>query len=162
MAKNINRLAAVRARERAHVLDHAEHFYIHLAEHFDRFAHVGERDGRWRGNNNRARDRDRLDQRQLHVPGAGRKIDDQVIQFAPLHAAQKLRNHAVQHRPAPDHGLVAGIQQAHRNHFQPLRLHGDDVLIGRGLRLLRRAQHDRHIWPINVGVEQTHFVAKLH
>src|SRR6266404_5717115 len=34
VAENINRLAAVRTRERAHVLDHAEHFHIHLAEHF--------------------------------------------------------------------------------------------------------------------------------
>src|SRR6266446_6448997 len=48
VAKNINRLATVRARKRAHVLDHAEHFHIHLAEHFDGFAHIGERHGRWR------------------------------------------------------------------------------------------------------------------
>src|SRR6266446_2171416 len=44
VAKNINRLAAVRARERAHVLDHAEHFYIHLAEHFDGLTHIRKRD----------------------------------------------------------------------------------------------------------------------
>src|SRR5260370_33947555 len=46
VAKNVHRLAAVRAGERAHVFDHAEHLHVHLAKHFDGFAHIGERDGR--------------------------------------------------------------------------------------------------------------------
>src|SRR6266404_681766 len=36
-----------------------------------------------------------------------------------------------------------------------------NVLIARGLRLLRRAQHNWHVRPVHVGVEQTNLVAEL-
>src|SRR6266566_736820 len=162
VAEDVHRLAAVRAREGAHVLDHAEHLHVHLAKHFDGLAHVVERDGRRRSDHDGAGDRNGLDQGQLHVAGARWKINDQIIQFAPFHAAQELRDHAVEHRPAPNHRFVAGIQQAHGDHLQTLRLHGDDVLVVRGLRFLRGAEHDRDVGAIHVGVEQTDFMAELH
>src|SRR6266700_5642866 len=37
VAKNVHRLPAMRARKRAHVFDHAEHFHVHLTKHFDGF-----------------------------------------------------------------------------------------------------------------------------
>src|SRR6267154_3906742 len=67
----------------------------------------------------------------------------------------------MQHRPSPDHRLVAGIEQPHRNHLQPLRLHGNDVLVCGGLGLLRRAPHNRHVRAVHVGVEQSDLVSEL-
>src|SRR5256885_483741 len=93
-------------------------------------------------------------------PGTG-DVQLTLIQLTPFHAAQELCNHAVQHRPAPDHGLITGVQQAHGNHLQPLRLDRNDALILRGFRLLCRAQHDRYVGPVNVRVEQADSVAEL-
>ena len=41
------------------------------------------------------------------IAGAGRQVDDQVIQLAPLHVAQQLLHGAGDHRAAPDHRLVS-------------------------------------------------------
>ena len=68
-----------------------------------------------------------LDQAELHVAGARRQVDDQVIQLAPHHAAQKLLHDAVQHRPAPDHRLVARRQQPHRDQLQAVRFDRHDL-----------------------------------
>ena len=87
-------------------------------------------------------------------PGTRRKIDDQIVQLAPQDAAQELLHHAVQHRPAPDHGLVARIEQAHRNHLQPLRLDGKNFPFAKRLRLLFGPQHDRHVGAVHVRIEQ--------
>ena len=106
---------AMRATEEAHILDDPENVHIDLAKHFDGLANIGERDHRRRRDQHRPGNRHHLNQRKLHVAGARRKIHDQVIQFAPNHAAQKLLHHAVKHRPAPDHRLVARIEQAHRD-----------------------------------------------
>ena len=74
------------------------------------------------------RDRRRLDQRQLHVAGARRQVDDQVVEFAPIHAAQELLDHAVQHGPAPDQRLIAGVQEAHRHQLHAVLFERLDAL----------------------------------
>ena len=155
-------LCAVRADEGAHVFDYAEDFDIDLAEHFDGFADVGEGDGGGRGDDDRAGDRDGLDQRELHVAGAGREIDQQIVELAPDYAAQELRDYAVEHRAAPDHGLVAGIQQAHRDHLDALDFDRDGCAfraVARGSS--RRAEHDGDVGAVDVGVEQADFVAEF-
>src|SRR5262249_46392491 len=119
VAKNVHGFTAMRAGERAHVFDDAEHINLHLSKHFDGFANVGECNGGRSRNDNGASDRDGLDERELNVAGAGREVDDEVVEFAPLHAAEKLRDDAVQHWAAPDDWLVAGIEQTHRNHLTP-------------------------------------------
>ena len=67
----------------------------------------------------------------------------------------------MQHRSAPNNGFVAGIEQAHRNHFDALRLHGNDVLVGCRGRFLLRAEHDGDVGPVDVSIEQTNFVAEF-
>ena len=161
VAENVDGLIAMRAAKRAHVFDDAEDFDIDLAEHFDGFANIGEGDGRRRGDDDGARDGDGLDERELDVAGAGGKIDDEVIELAPLDAAQELNDDAVQHGAAPDHGLVAGIEQAHGDHFQARDLHGDDALFGGGLGLLERAEHDGHVGAVHIGVHEADFVAEF-
>src|SRR5262249_43235756 len=161
VAEDVDGLGAVRAGKARHVFDHAEDFHVDLAEHFDGFANVGEGNDRRRGNHYCAGNRDGLNECELYVAGAGRKVDDEVIEFAPLDAAQKLRDDGVQHRPAPDHGLVAGIEQAHRDHLHALGVDRNDLLAHGGERFLSGAEHDRHVGAVDIGVEQADFVAEL-
>ena len=148
------------ATEVTHIFDDAENFDVDLAEHFDGFAHIGERDDRGRGDDDGTSDGDALDQRELDVTGAGRKIDDEVIEFAPLHAAEKLLDHAVKHRAAPDERLVAGIQQAHRDHFDSVGFDGNDGALVEGARLFDGAEHDGDVGAVDVGVEEADFCAE--
>jgi hypothetical protein len=62
----------VRAFQVAHVLDQAEDGHAHLLEHVDGFARVFERDLGWSGDNNGASERRGLNERELHIAGAGR------------------------------------------------------------------------------------------
>src|ERR1700683_4025955 len=118
VAEHIDAAFAMRAVEIAHVLDHTKNLDIHLPEHFDGFADVSKRDDGRRGNHYRASDRNTLNKRELNVTRAGWQINDEVVESAPLRAAQKLLDHAVQHRAAPDKRFVTRVQQAHGNHFQ--------------------------------------------
>src|SRR6201998_1322566 len=135
VAEDVDAAIAMRAVEVAHIFDDAENFDVNLAKHFDGFAHVGEGDDRGRGDDDCTCDGDALNQRELDVTSAGGKIDDEVIEFAPLHAAKELLDDAVEHRPAPDERLVAGIQQAHRDHFDAVGFDGNDGAIVEGARL---------------------------
>src|SRR2546426_5272242 len=51
--ENVHAFLAMRTAEIAHVLDHAEHLDVHLAKHFDGFAHIGQRHHRWRRDHHR-------------------------------------------------------------------------------------------------------------
>ena len=160
VAEDVDAAIAMRAIEVAHIFDDAEDFDVNLAKHFDGFAYVGERDNRRRGDDDCTCDGDALNQRELHITGAGRKIDDEVIEFAPLHAAKKLLNHAVKHWPAPDERLIAGIQQAHRNHFDSVGFDGDDGALVEGARLFDCAEHYWDVGAVDVGVEEADFCAE--
>ena len=101
-------LVAVRAGKVAHVLDDAQHFHIDLRKHAQRLARVFQAHVAGRGNHHRAGERHRLHQRDDHVAGARRQIDNEVIELAPVHLLQELPDDLVQHGPAHHQRLVAG------------------------------------------------------
>ena len=78
------------ARERAHVLDHAGDAQEAAA------GHVGGADRDLLGAHGRGGDDDQVGARHharethLHVAGAGRHVDEQVVEVAPLHVAKEL------------------------------------------------------------------------
>src|SRR6516162_1368129 len=109
VAEDVHGLAAVWASECAHIFHHAEHLHAYLAEHFNGLADIRERDGRRSGHNNRTGHGHGLDQGQLYIARARREIDDQVVQLAPFHAAQKLRDHAMHHGTTPNDGFVSRV-----------------------------------------------------
>ncbi len=153
------RSLAVRAFQVAHVLHQAEDGHAHLLEHVNGFARVFQRDFRRRGDDHGAGERRGLNERELHVAGSGRQIDNQIIELAPIDAAQELLNHAVQHGPAPDQRLVAGIQEAHGHDAHAVFFERLDALAD-GVRLGADAHHERHVGTVDIGVEQAHFVAQ--
>src|SRR6266496_5314697 len=67
----------------------------------------------------------------------------------------------MQHRAAPDHRLVARIKKSNRNHFEPVRLNRLNLVIRVGLWLTAGAQHERDVWPVHVGIEQSHLISQL-
>src|SRR5665213_283884 len=145
----------MRAAEETHIFDNAEDIDVNLAEHFHGLAHIGQRYGGWRRDQHRACHGDKLNQGKLHVSRAGGEVDDQVVEFSPQHAAQKLLHHAVQHWAAPDHRLIARIEQPHRNHFYALRHDRKNFALAQRLWLLVRAKHDRHVGTVHIRIEQS-------
>ena len=59
------------------------------------------------------------DERQLDVAGAGRHVDDQVVEVAPVGVLQQLLERLRDHRAAPDHRRVGVDQEADRHRLQP-------------------------------------------
>ena len=106
---------ARRADVVAHVLDDAEDRDLDLLEHRDRLDDVDERDLLRRGHHHRAGDRDELRQRELRVAGAGRQIDDQVVEVAPVDVLDELLQELVDHRAAPHDRAVALDEEADRD-----------------------------------------------
>ena len=106
----------------------------------DRAAAVGERHLLRRRHDDRARDRHGLAEAQRDVAGAGRQIDDEIIEIDPAHFAKKLLQRAVQHRSAPDDRRIVVREKPHRDDLQAVFLRRHDLLaVGGELRLDARA-----------------------
>src|ERR1019366_554895 len=141
-AEDVDAALAMRTIKEAHVLDDPQDVHVDLAKHFNGLADIGERDSRRRGDKDRPGDRHYLNQRKLDVACARREIHDQIIQLAPLDAAQELLHDAMEHRPAPDHRLVARIKQTHRDQLHALRLDRQDLPLVERPPLLFGGHHD--------------------
>ena len=139
-----------------HVLHDAQDRHADLLEHLDALLGVEQRDVLRRGDDHRAGHRHALRQGQLDVAGAGRQVDDQVVQVLPVGLAQQLLQRLGGHRAAPDHGFVLGHQEADRHDLHAVvlhRLHG--LAVGRFGPALD-AHHHRLARAVDVGVEQAH------
>ena len=52
-----------------------------------------------------------LRERERDVAGAGREIEDEEVELAPVHVVQELLQRAVQHRAAPDDGGLRVLEE---------------------------------------------------
>ena len=118
------RLAAMRAGIARHILDDAEHRHAGLAEQVDRARRVDQRQVLRGRDDHRAVGPRLLDQRQLHVAGAGRQVDEDDFGVAPF-ALDQLGQRAPRHRPAPRQRLPGGDELPDRQQPHPLRLDRD-------------------------------------
>ena len=101
-----------------------------------------------------------LAQAQRDVAGSRRHVDHEVVEVHPPHFAEKLLQRAVQHRSAPDDRRIVAREETHRDHLKAVLLRRDDLLaVGDELRL--DAQHDRHVRPVDVGVDHADLAARL-
>jgi hypothetical protein len=161
LPEDIRLVPAVRAHEMTHVLDHADRRDVQLLVHRDRPAAVRQRYLLRRRHHDRARDRDGLAEGERDVAGARRHVDDEVVEIDPPRLAKELLERAVEHRSPPDDRRVLGRQEAHRHHLQAELLRGQHLLaIGRDLNL-RETEHDRHVRPVDVGVDHADPAARL-
>ena len=135
-----------------------EHRHVHLAEQVDRPRRVDQRQVLRRRDDHRAVRPRLLDQRQLHVAGAGRQVDDQHLGIAPVGLDQP-GERARRHRPAPGERMARRDQLAERQELQPLRLDRDQpVVLGRRLRVA--AEQGRLRRAVDVGVDQPDLLAR--
>ena len=134
-----------------------EHRHLDPLPHRQRLLDVDDRHLLRRRDHHRAGDRQELRQRQLRVAGAGRQIDDQIVELAPLDVLDELLQELVDHRPAPDDRAAALDEEADRDDAHAVVHRGHDLVAGldRG-GLLRLAHHLRDRRAVDVGVEDAH------
>jgi hypothetical protein len=152
--------AAGRADVAGHVLHHAQDRRAHLGEHRHAAADVEQRDVLRRGDDDGARQRDLLDERQRRVAGAGRQVDDEEVRRPPVHVAQELPHDAHHDRPAPDDGRLLVEEEAHRHEPDAVTLEGNDALVRRRGRARVGTEHDRDARAVDVGVHEADAVAR--
>src|SRR3989442_7201392 len=150
----------MRANEVAHDFHHAHDIYPHLPEHFDRLARVLKRNvggrrthdcpGKWHS----------LNERESNIARPRRQVNHEIIKLTPLYRAQKLLDDGMQHRPPPDQRLITRIEKTDGDDLQPMSFERHNPVIRQDLRLSADSQHEWDVWPINVRVEQTHFMPK--
>ena len=111
-------LDAVLAGERRHVLDHAAHPQEAAPRHVGGPRGDLLRRDRRRGDDQQIGARQHPRQAHLHVAGAGRHVDEQVVELAPVHVAQELLDRLVEHQPSPHQRGVLLDQEAGADDLQ--------------------------------------------
>src|SRR5579859_1838318 len=153
-AEDVVLLAAVRADEAAHVLDHAQDSDVDLVEHRDRLARIGQGDLLRRGHDHRPGERDQLADGERGVTRSRRQVDDEVVELAPLDVAQELLDRRVDERPPPDDRRVAGQEVLDAHHRDAMADDRVDAPAGAGDVGAAGTHHERDVRSGDVGVEQ--------
>jgi hypothetical protein len=153
-AEQVFDVAAVAADVHAHVLHHTQHRHVHLLEHLEPLARVGQGNVLRCGDDDGAGNGNTLRQCELDVTRARGHVDDQVVEVTPIGIPEQLRQCLSHHRAAPDHGLLGIDQKTDGHGHQAMRRQRLDAFaVGRGRPLAREAQHDGLAGPVDVGVE---------
>jgi len=100
-----------------------------------------------------------LRNRQRHVAGAGRHVDQEEVGLAPVHVGEELLQGLVQHRAPPDDGLVLAGEEAHGDALHVVGDRRHDHLVDDHGRLVD-AEHAGHREAVHVGIEDADFVAE--
>src|SRR5206468_1741808 len=116
VAEDFNALAAG-GGEVAHVFDDAKDGNVHLLEHGDAFANDAKRGFLGRGDDDATVEWDGLAQGELGITGAGREINEQIIELAPFDGTEELLNGFHDHGAAPDDRLIAFDEETDAHDF---------------------------------------------
>src|SRR3569833_1630539 len=152
LAEDVFGVTAFAADMNAHVLDDAEHRYFDLLEHLKALAGVEQGNVLRCGDDHRAAHRDALRQRKLNVAGAGRQIDDEIIELVPVSLAEQLGECLRHHGPAPDHRRLFVDQIADGHGLNAVRHHRLHRFAIAAFGPLLRTQHAGLAGAVNVGI----------
>src|SRR5439155_26642402 len=97
-SKNIVTLLIARRNEVAHIFDQAKDGHVYFLEHGCRLARIDERDLLRRGHDNRAYQRNSLDNGELNITGARWQIEHKHVEFASFNLTQQLLRVTRHHR----------------------------------------------------------------
>ena len=103
--------------------------------------------------------REHLAERDRDVAGAGRHVDDEHVELAPVDVLEELLERPVQHRPAPHQRLVVVDEEADRHQLQVVRDRRDHQPVDEH-RLLLDPEHVRDRVAVDVGVEHADALAR--
>ena len=115
-------------REPCHVLHQPEdgHVYLLVAVHVDAFAGVGQRYLLGRADNDGPGDGNGLDERKVNVGSAGRRVEDEIVQVAPVGISYELLQGVACHASAPHDALLGADEEADAEHLDAILLHRHD------------------------------------
>ena len=160
MAEDVLLVAAGGAQVGAHVFDDAEDGHLEFSEHHDGLGGHGHRQILRRRDDHGSGQGNRLAQAQLNVAGAGRQVHHQIVELAPFDISQKLLDGLVQHRPAPDDGVIFREKIGHGDQLHTVLDGRDQSIAGNGRRLFG-AHQDRDAGSIDIRIHQAHRCACL-
>ena len=114
--------------EPGHVLHQSQDGYIHLVagEHADSLAGVGQCHLLWSAHDHRSGDGKGLYQCEVNVTGAGRQVDQEIVQFTPRGITYQLLERIAGHGTAPDNRIFFFHEEANGEHLHPILLDGLD------------------------------------
>ena len=144
-----------------HVFDDAENRHADLVEHLQPLARVDQREVVGRRDDHRPRKGRKLGQGERGVPGPGRKVDDEVVEFAPGDIGEELFDQSMDHGPAPNDGRIIGYEKSHGHELEPVSFQGNYALIRSGCRAAAHAGDERKRRSVYIGVENANPRAAL-
>ena len=101
----------------------------------------------------------------MDIARTRRRVEDEVIQVAPVCIAYQLLQRVAGHRPTPQSGLVGIDKETDRQHLDAVTLHRHNQItavhrFGIRMRILYM-EHLGHARSEHVGIQQADFVAQL-
>ena len=149
-----------------HVLHHSEDGHVHLvvAIHVDTLAGVGEGNALRSAHNHGSRDGEGLEQSEMDVAGARRRVEDEIVEVAPVGVGDELLQGIGCHTASPQRCGVGIHEESDAQELHSIFLYRLDELAAvhrHGIRTL--VLNVKHLWhrrTEDVGVEQSHLVAQ--
>src|SRR5699024_8896985 len=83
----------------------------------------------WCGQDDLLTVRQQLMNIQCHISRTRRQVEEQTIEFSPLHFVEETVDHLAEHRPPPDDRSVFLYEERHCNHFDTNPLNGNQCFI---------------------------------
>ncbi len=146
------------ADERAHVFDDAEQRHVHLLEHGHALPDIVQGDFLRRGHGDGAGQRDHLREGELHIAGAGRQVEQQIVQLSPQHIAEKRLQILMDHRAAPHQRRFFRNQIRHGDQLHAVIFNRDDFSVFL-LGAFGAPHHHGNVGAVQVGIHQADFCA---
>ena len=153
--------------EPRHVFHQSQDGHVHLliAVHVNALACIGQCHGLRGADDDGSRDGQVLEQREVDVGSAGRRVEDEVVQLAPVGVGNELLQRVRGHAAAPQGGCVGVDEEADGEYLHsvfigrdeelpPVALFGEDAF-----RL--QVEHFGNGRAEDVGIEQSDLVAEL-
>ena len=115
-------------REPCHVLHQSQDGHIDLLVlvHVDTLACVSQSHLLGRAHDDGPRDGQRLHEGEVDVAGAGRRVEDEVVEFTPVGIPDELLEGVAGHASAPQCSLFGVDEEADAQHLDAILLDGDD------------------------------------
>jgi len=108
----------------------------------------------WCADNNRPINLRLLGQCHLHIPGARRQVDDEVVEVAPRGLFDELLERAVGHGAAPDEGFFGIDEFADGDGFDAMDEVGAEHAVDDGLFHGVQPEHGGQAWAVDVAVHE--------
>src|SRR5262249_22620370 len=115
--KYVNMLPAVRTKKSAHILHQPQHGHVSIFEHRHRLSSIYACYILWRRNQDSPVQLQFAAESGLWFTCAGRKVDDQIIQLAPVNTMEQLPDEQSKHIRDGSNSLFFTNEEPYRHYF---------------------------------------------